>query len=390
MENTTLKIKGLKPDIQKHLPKNLLCLSHLRWDFVYQRPQQLLSRLAKHFNIYFLEEPLPDAEERAYLTLSKVDKGISVIVPHLAPGLSHQEQIRMQKDLIDRLLATRNLSDFVFWYYTPMALEFTRHLQPKMVVYDCMDELSAFKFAPPELPEFEKKLFKIADLVFTGGVSLYEAKKKMHGHIYAYPSSIERAHFAKARIGSKSTKNMPVKLGYYGVIDERFDLELIRKMAQQKPDWQFILIGPVVKIDASSLPKRKNIHYLGPKTYQELPKYLSEWDIALIPFLLNESTRFISPTKTPEYLAAGKPVISTPIRDVVHPYGMNGLVSIAKNADNFIRAAETYLSYTHTEKKLWLRAVDRFLGQQSWELTCAAMMDKIEEKLEEKLMISVA
>ncbi|MFM6975360.1 MAG: glycosyltransferase [Sphingobacteriaceae bacterium] len=392
MENTSPTIKKINLSLQGQLPKNLLCLSHLRWDFVYQRPQQLLSRLAKQFNVYFLEEPLFDAQDRAYLTLSKVEKNISVIVPHLPAGLTTEEQLSLQRDLLDRLLATRNLADFIFWYYTPMALEYADHLQPKMIVYDCMDELSAFKFAPANIKNLERKLFKIADLVFTGGETLYRAKKHAHDNIYPFPSSIDKTHFAKSR--SKKVKTFSlisgIKLGYYGVIDERFDIGLIKEMAENRPNWKFSLVGPVVKIDPESLPKLPNIHYLGAKTYNELPKHLAEWDIALIPFLLNESTRFISPTKTPEYLAGGKPVISTPIQDVIYPYGINGLVKIGKNAADFIQAAEELYAMTSAEHKTWLASVDRFLMQLSWEKTCQCMLKKMEETLEEKLMISVA
>lgn len=391
MENIATPIKRFNQTQLKYLPKNLLCLSHLRWDFVFQRPQQLLTRLAKTFNIYFLEEPVFDAQDRAYLTLGNIQKNLSVLVPHLPPGLSAAAQIEMQKDLLDRLLAAQNLADFAFWYYTPMALAYSDHLHPKMIIYDCMDELSAFKFAPENLPELEKKLFKIADLVFTGGESLFQAKKDFHGNIYAFPSSIEQAHFAQARSKKyKTAAPKGIKLGYYGVIDERFDIGLIEKMADLKPEWQFMLIGPVVKIDPESLPQRKNIHYLGSKNYTELPAYLSTWDVALIPFLINESTRFISPTKTPEYLASGRPVISTPIRDVVHPYGIKKLVKIAKTAPEFISAAEELLSRSATTQKAWLKSADQFLAQNSWELTCAKMQDKIAETLEEKLISSVA
>jgi glycosyltransferase involved in cell wall biosynthesis len=241
-----------------------------------------------------------------------------------------------------------NVNRYFSWYYTPMALPFTEHLSPELVIYDCMDELSAFKFAPPQLTILEKELFKKADIVFTGGHSIYESKKNNHHNIFPFPSSIDKHHFGAARI----QKNDPAdqesiphpRFGFFGVVDERFDIELLDQVAKAKPEWHFVILGPVVKIDPASLPHYDNIHYLGGKKYEELPAYIAGWDIATIPFAMNDSTKFISPTKTPEYLAAGKPVISTPIKDVVSPYGDNKLVHIVSNAKEFIAAAEKELS----------------------------------------------
>ncbi|HEY1112573.1 MAG TPA: glycosyltransferase, partial [Chitinophagaceae bacterium] len=257
------------------------------------------------------------------------------------------------------------------------------HLAPKMVVYDCMDELSAFKFAPPALTENEKMVMQKADVVFTGGYSIYEAKKDKHHNIYPFPSSIEKEHFAIARtISEDPADQAPIphpRFGFFGVLDERFDIDLIEQVAKARPNWQFVLIGPVVKIDPATLPQYANIHYLGGKTYKELPQYLAGWDVAVIPFAMNESTRYISPTKTPEYLAAGKPVISTPIRDVVSPYGENKLVHIASTAEEFIRHGEAILK--KKQQKAWLNKVDAFLAGNSWDRTWSQMARHIENKL---------
>ena len=363
------------------LPQNLICFSHLRWDFVFQRPQHLLSRLSKSFNIFFIEEPICEPIEQEYYTFSKRDKNLWVMVPHLPEGLGHEKNVELQKHMFNRFMENKLTEDYIFWYYTPIALQFSGDHDPKVTVYDCMDELSAFKFAPAELPQLEKTLMAKADVVFTGGHSLYEAKKHQHANIYPFPSSIDKKHFQKARevktCPEDQINTTQPKLGFYGVIDERFDIDLIKGIADARPDWQIILIGPVVKINPDSLPKNKNIHYLGPKSYQELPSYMATWDIALIPFQLNESTRFISPTKTPEYLAAGLPVISTPIRDVVNPYGKNNLVHIGSNADDFVAAAEKELSSTSKEKEAWQLKADTFLASNSWDKTCENMMSII-------------
>ncbi|MBS7564052.1 glycosyltransferase family 1 protein [Mucilaginibacter sp. Bleaf8] len=374
------------------LPENIIVFSHLRWDFVFQRPQHLLTRLSQNFNIYYIEEPIFDAADQEYYTFTKRDKNLWVMVPHLPEGLSHDEHINTLRTMFDRYMENKQAFDYAFWYYTPMALEFTSKHSPALTIYDCMDELSLFDFAPPQLKALEKELLSKADVVFTGGQSLYEAKKDQHHNIYPFPSSIDRKHFLKAReyktCPPDQINSTQPKLGFYGVLDERFDAELIRGIADARPDWQIILIGPVVKIDPATLPKNKNIHYLGPKSYQELPTYMATWDIALIPFMLNDSTRFISPTKTPEYLAAGLPVVSTAIRDVVNPYGKNSLVHIAGTAEEFVAAAEKELNTT--AKEGWQMKVDTFLASNSWDKTCENMTKLMEKAAEKKIYMPIA
>ncbi len=312
---------------------DLVCFSHLRWDFVYQRPQHLLSRAALDRRVYFIEEPI-FINGSVRHEIQERDNGVKVVVPFLPEGLRSDVAIAaMMKDMTLRLFEQEAIADYVFWYYTPMALMFTEHLKPRASVYDCMDELSAFKGAPTQLQDYEKQLFDSVDLVFTGGQSLYEAKRQQHPAVHAFPSSIDVNHFRQGRSAQADPpdqKDIPFpRLGFFGVIDERFDIALLDEASSLRPDWHFVMIGPVVKVDPATLPQRSNIHYLGSKKYDELPRYLAGWDVALLLFARNEATRFISPTKTPEYLAAGKPVISTSIRDVVRPYGDMGLVRIA-------------------------------------------------------------
>ncbi|GEO02401.1 glycosyl transferase [Adhaeribacter aerolatus] len=356
---------------------DIICMSHLRWDFVFQRPQHLLTRFAQHSNLYYFEEPLfyDGAEPRLDVT-TREGGNINIVVAHLPNGLTPQESDAHQIKLIDQFLAERNLNRFIFWYYTPMALEITRHLQPELTVFDCMDELSAFKGAPPRLRELEAEMFKKADLVFTGGQSIYESKKNQHPEVYAFPSSIDKAHFAQGRealIEPADQANIPhPRFGFYGVVDERFDIELLRSMAALRPDWHFVIIGPVVKIDPADLPRAENIHYLGGKNYKELPVYLGGWDVALLPFARNESTKYISPTKTPEYLAAGKPVVSTSITDVIRPYGELELVHIADTPEDFVAAIEKALA--QREDTAWKAKTDEFLSGISWDITWQNMV----------------
>lgn len=370
---------------------DLLCFSHLRWGFVFQRPNHLLSRFSKHQRVFFIEEPIFQ-EEDDKLHIENYNENLYVVTPHLKHRANGEEVTKALQTTVSSLLLQMQVKRYFSWYYTPMALPFTQHLNPELVIYDCMDELSAFKFAPPELTLYEKELFAKADIVFTGGHSIYESKKNSHHNIYPFPSSIDKAHFGKARKIRKDPedqKNIPhPRFGFFGVIDERFDIEMIDAVAKAKPEWQFVLLGPVVKIDPATLPKHPNIHYLGGKKYDELPNYIAGWDIATIPFAINESTRFISPTKTPEYLAAGKPVISTPIRDVVSPYGTNKLVHIVNNADEFIAAAETELA--RKRRTSWVKKVDEFLEGNSWDRTWSQMVRNIEATIQQNNTVKTA
>ncbi|GAO40916.1 hypothetical protein SCH01S_52_00990 [Sphingomonas changbaiensis NBRC 104936] len=364
------------------LPKpTLLCFSHLRWNFVFQRPQHLMSRFARDYRVIFWEEPILDASAEPSLDLSICAKsGVTVAVPHLNPneGELHERQLRR---LVDELVGTRS-GPLVRWYYTPMMLPFSRHLDADCTVYDCMDELANFKFAPPELLSLEQELMGLADLVFTGGYSLYEAKRDRHLSVHAFPSSVDVKHFAQARAKQPDPADQAdlphPRFGFYGVIDERMDLELLGAVATQRPDWTFVMIGPVVKISPEDLPTQPNIAWLGGKDYAELPAYLSGWDVAMMPFAINDATRFISPTKTPEYLAAGRPVVSTPIKDVIRHYGELDAVQIASNPADFIAACETALALPR-ENREWLRPVDALLSTMSWDETAAQMEALIAE-----------
>lgn len=359
----------------------LLCLSHLRWGFVYQRPQHVLSRLARDYDVLFFEEPVFTDTREPRLEHSQPADGVTVLVPQLPSGLSEEAIATAQRALLDGYLAERSSSDLLLWYYTPMSLAFTEHLKGQVTVFDCMDELSAFKFAPPKLVEMERQLMARANVVFTGGYSLWEAKRQHHGNAHPFPSSVDIAHFAAARQALPEPEDQASiahpRLGFFGVIDERFDIDLVREVATRRPDWQLVLIGPVVKIDPDTLPRLPNIHYLGAKLYTELPAYLSGWDVALMPFAINESTRFISPTKTPEYLAGGRPVVSTPIRDVISGYGDSGVVTIADTPQAFIAGIEAALDMRKDPEAFATRA-DAVLDGMSWDKTCADMKEQIE------------
>lgn len=357
----------------------ILVFSHLRWNFVYQRPQHLLTRFQGLSAVHFWEEPHIEQRNEPLLDVSIAANGVHVLTPLLPAHLDRAAAIQAQRLLLDEYLAKQGMSEFYAWYYTPMALQFSDHLAPEITIYDCMDELSAFQGASPELISQERALFARADVVFCGGASLYAAKRKQHDNVHLFPSSIDRTHFAVARgplpdPADQAAISRP-RIGFYGVIDERLDRELLREVAAMRADWHFILLGPVVKIQASDLPQSANIHLLGQKSYSELPPYLANWDVAMLPFALNASTQFISPTKTPEYLAGGRPVVSTPIQDVIHPYGDLGVVKIVGTAEEFVMAVETFLK---GPDPTWLQRVDALLADMSWDKTFTGMWTEIQ------------
>ena len=365
----------------------LLCFSHLRWNFVFQRPQHLMSRFSREMDVIFWEEPVEvGARETAYLQVREAEdaSNVRIVVPHLPQGMPEDAREAALKRLLEAHLASVR-GTLIAWYYTPMMLTFSRDIEADVTVFDAMDELSKFKFAPAKLLDLEQELIDRADVVFTGGSSLYEAKKDRHDNVHCFPSSVDRCHFLKARAHQfepADQEDLPKpRLGFYGVIDERFDTELLDEIARMRPDWSFVMVGPIVKISPEDLPKRPNIHYLGAKTYDQLPAYLSGWDVALMPFAMNESTQFISPTKTPEYLAGGAPLVSTPIKDVVRHYGQLEGVKIASTAEEFVAACEEALQLARNPEGGWLAEADLMLSATSWDTTQARMEGLIHDLL---------
>ena len=386
---------------QRHLTKvstirgvtmtTIIVFSHLRWDFVYQRPQHLLSRLAENYKIVFIEEPV-FCERGSFLESSTPAPGVTVLRPHTpvsAPGF-HDEQLSYLIDLIKQFVVTDGVN--IAWFYTPMALPLLQELNPTLVVYDCMDELAAFKNSPKQILQREHALLKVADLVFTGGPSLYRAKRERHPNVHCFPSSVDVVHFEQARDRNNvhpAHETIPgPRLGYYGVIDERIDIELIACIADAHPEWQIVLVGPVVKIDPALLPQRHNIHYLGQQPYKALPQFLAGWNVCLLPFALNESTRFISPTKTLEYMVAELPIVGTPICDVVELYG--AVVSIAASSNDFIKACEAALMPTSTEQSQQALKMREMILGTSWNATAQEMCDVMESEIAKKNALSDA
>src|SRR5690625_572618 len=362
--NEEILINGA-PSINKQFTYDMIVFSHLRWDFVYQRPQHLISRISQTYKTLFIEEPVfPDSFDKSGFDLEI----ISPILGVLKPSVNSIFEIR-------KILQRFNIEEIkLAWFYSPAFMEILHCLSAEKIIYDCMDELSLFKGAPTILKEQEQELLKTADLILTGGVSLYEEKSKFSDVVHCFPSSVDYQHFNKAKQNLsipediKSIKK-PI-IGYIGVIDERIDMNLLKQSAALMPDKSFVMIGPLAKIEEKDLAKADNIHYLGMKSYGELPNYLKAFDVAMMPFSMNDATRFISPTKTLEYMAAGKPIISTPIKDVVRSY--QDCVHIIQSPEDFKQAVEQALVADDFSDQY-----QKILKQTSWDHTAKEMLKLI-------------
>lgn len=354
---------------------DIVALSHLRWDFVYQRPQHLMSRAGQRHRVLFVEEPVDGPAGIA--DVRTVAPGVTVATPSVPVGWD--EPIRsawLEGRLFETVSEWRQEAELLVWHWDVMAEPLTRRLPADLLVFDCMDELSLFRDAPAALVQRERALMRRADLVFTGGHSLWEAKRAMHPSVHAFPSGVDLDHFAKARNGQPepaALEGIPrPRLVYAGVIDERIDLPLLASLAEADAG-EVVLIGPIAKIDEADVPAGPRIHRLGLQRYDDLPAFFANCDVGLMPFALNDATRFISPTKAPEYLAAGLPVVSTAIRDVVRGYvELEGTVAIASDPAAFAAACRRARDLRVTGE-----AVDGLLAGRSWDSTWSAMEDLI-------------
>ena len=365
---------------------HLIVFSHLRWAFVFQRPQHLLSRLARRHPVVFVEEPVP-GDGPARLERSSPCPGVEVLRAHtsLRAAGFHDEQLAVLRGLVADYLAETGIEDYVVWFYTPMALPLLDALSPRAVVYDCMDELAAFKNAPSQLREREAALLERADLVTTGGPRLYAAKRDRNPNVLCLPSAVDAAHYEPARASADAPavrravalqgRIAAPRLGFFGVIDERLDLDLVARVADADPAWQVVMVGPVAKIDPQALPRRANLHWLGQQPYALLPQLVAGWDVCLMPFAINESTEFISPTKTLEYMAAGKPIVSTPIHDVRAMFGE--LVAIAADAGAFVAGCRDALAESDAERAIREERMRVCVGEHSWDAATRKIRDAL-------------
>lgn len=365
----------------------IVVFSHLRWKFVWQRPQQFLSRFAAKHRVLFIEEPifdLPDGDD-GRLELEAVAPNVMVSATHVPQSLQGAPELpEVLRRCTREAIATFNMKgEFdcpLLWYYSPMGAAWSLgYFENCGVIYDCMDELSQFRGAPKELIDQEQRLMAKANIVFTGGYELWLKKSRQHPNVHFFGCGVEADHFGKARLAETEIptelRDLPRPIvGWFGVVDERVDYDLVREMAAQRPDWSFVFVGPVVKVDPNDLPQAPNLHWLGARDYQDLPSYCKAFDVCVMAFALNEATEFINPTKALEYLATGRPVLSTPVRDVVRQY--DDLVYIEEGATGFVRRIEEVLA--HPDGDRIRRGITR-AASSSWDNTVGQMQALIAE-----------
>jgi len=369
--------------------------SHLRWDFVWQRPQHIFSRLAAEHPVLFVEEPLIEPGEPS-LRVVEASPRVVRAIPVLPDRRSADAQCETVLPLLRRALATHPLlagrfETILQWFYSPMcAPAMIGRLGEIGVVYDCMDELANFRFAPTDIVEREQFLLSHADVVFTGGASLYDAKSRLHRNVHFFGCGVDVEHFSRARQADTPVPATiaglprPV-LGYFGVIDERLDYDLIAGLADRFKDGSIVMAGPLAKVEKSELPTQANIHWLGQQPYEALPALVKGFDVCLMPFALNEATRYINPTKTLEYMAAGKQVVSTAVPDVVRNFG--DVVRIAESHEAF--AAQVYKALKNPDPERVARGIERANGA-TWDATVAAMRRHVLDAVNGRLSLAAA
>lgn len=341
---------------------DLLVFSHLRWDFIFERPHHVLSRHASHRRVFYFEEPIFGMSDFPRLHLKLSQENVHVVIPYLPTGMEPADMNIVLAELLNELIYEEDLRDYTAMYYSPAALSFSRDLSPSVIIFDCMDH------AYENGKDSELELMKKSDVIFTSNQSLYESKKSHHHNIHPFPNSIDLNHFSHARM----TVSEPLdqariphpRIGFYGGIEKNFNFELLATMADLRPEFQFVMLGPI-DCDPSRLPHKANIYYLGRKSYEEIPLYMSGWDSAMIPFPVKNP-------KTAEYLAAGKPVVSISLDEVIQPYGNAKLVYIASNANQFVESLEKAINESSYDPE-WIERVDNFLDGNSWDVTFLEM-----------------
>ena len=381
--------------LQAHDAKPLLVVfSHLRWGFVHHRPQQLLTRLAGRFHVLFVEEPLALRFDGEAGRLDCISHGpdIEVLLPRTAlddPTFS-EAQLATTAPLLEAFLAARGVGEggagCVAWFYTPMALPLLAAVPARFVVYDCIDEMSAFANSPPQLRARESALLRVADLVLTSGPALQRAKAPLHPRVHCVANGVAAGDFSASTLDAGSAQAAEAgrrqgapagpRLGYSGVVDERVDLELIETLALAHPDWQVVMAGPVVKIDVSSLPRAPNIRWLGFQPYERLPYLLASWDVCLVPFTDQPITRFVNPVKTLEYLAAGKPVVTSALPDIVELFG--DVVEVATGSAAFLAACEWAVTRGPAGRREQAERARRVVAAASWDARIETILGLLE------------
>ncbi|HKP92663.1 MAG TPA: glycosyltransferase [Chthoniobacterales bacterium] len=378
-------------------PYPIIVHSHLGWDWVWQRPQQFLSRFSKRHPILFIEAPYPSAKASvARATLREISDYPNIIVLQMEmPAARWNDGAwvdKKRRQLVQSVLAGplgKRFESPVQWFYDPMAVTaFAGHLNERAIVYDCMDELSLFRGSPPELVRRERELLAVADVVFAGGPKIWRAKREFNKNCFSFGCGVDAKHFARAR-----NPELPVPqdiadrphpvYGYVGVVDERIDYDLLAALADHG-DGSVVIVGPSTKVDPATFPQRPNLYWLGGRDYSELPAYAKGFDVCLMPFAINDATAFINPTKALEYMGTGRPIVSTAIDDVVDQF--SEVVAIARDHTDFILKARA--SAARPDERRIRRGL-ALVRRNSWESIVRQLEQHIAETLASKRALEV-
>jgi glycosyltransferase involved in cell wall biosynthesis len=365
--------------------------SHLGWDWVWQRPQQFHSRLSKTHPVLFVEGPIPSEEvEKSRVTLREISDYPNIVVLQMVVPASRfrtdgawvdTERRRLVQTVLEGPLG-RSFENPVQWFYDPMAVTaFLGHMDESAVVYDCMDELSQFKGAPRELVRRERELLNAADVVFAGGPKMARSKARFNSNCHSYGCGVDIKHFGKARHAATKVPQDVAQLsgpvlGYIGVVDERLDYDLLANLADHNPAWSIAIVGPHTKVDPADFPKRDNLHFLGGRDYSQLPAYAKAFDVCMMPFAKNEATEYINPTKALEYMATGRPIVSTDVEDVVLQF--SDVVEIAVTHDEFIAGCERSIAQPSLRR---INAGLKMAKNNSWDSIVAQLERHVEDIL---------
>ena len=347
---------------------DLLCLSHLRWSPAYPRAQQLLRRCARDRRVYFVEPPVLDTDSEVTLERVADDGGVVVCVPHLPAGIEPAQAEAHLAYLLDQLVAREDLQRPVLWLDSPALLAACHHLSARAVVYDCVDPAPLGGDAPARVVDRERLLLAHADLVLTPSHALHERLRGEHPAAHAVPSAIDPAPLARARALVPEPDDQAAiphpRIGYAGPIDARLDLALVELVAMMRPELHFVFLGDTAELEAASLPQAPNLHWLGARRPDQLPAYLAGWEVAMLPLVRPGRPELASPTAAPSFLAAGCAVVATSARDVVRPWGEQGLAWIGDSPAAFACAIDNALA---EERDRRLARVDRFLAEAGWD-----------------------
>ncbi|MDP8225424.1 MAG: glycosyltransferase [Candidatus Lernaella stagnicola] len=372
------------------LPRQILMFSTADWDApLWTNKQQVASRLAKYFDIIYVE-PLAavGAGQRKLLGGDSytADCGVTVYRPPAAAPFGNKiwsvnrANIAYASRGVKSIMREKGFSRPIFWCYPPTAQPFLTQIDSAVSCYDCVDEYSAFPGAWAIVTrKMEQRLLKSVDAVFTTAQSLFEAKRPYNKHTYFVPNVADFGHFHKATtakpIGRIRNIKRPV-IGFVGAVNYKLDGELLATLFRLRPNWSFVFIGPDCGFGVDQLIRHRNAHFWGRKDIDELPAIMAGFDVCMIPYKLNRYIEGVLPLKFFEYLATGKPVVATKMAELEK---YTPMVDLITTPEDFVNAVERRLADDpHREQRLALARAN------SWEHRIERMLTILENVYQEK------